>query len=55
MLEPAAKRMNIWYLSAHDQPRGASARTYDFAYDLMQPVEIGPSTQDVVLILRKKA
>ncbi len=29
--------------------------TYDFAYDLNQPVEIGPTTQDVVLILRKRA
>ena len=28
--------------------------TYDFAYDLKQPVEIGPATQDVVLILRRK-
>ena len=26
--------MNIWYLSAHDQPRGQSARTYDFAREL---------------------
>ena len=28
--------------------------TYDFAYDLRQPVEIGPTTQDVVLILRRR-
>ena len=28
--------------------------TYDFAYDLKQPVTIGTSTQDVVLILRRK-
>ncbi len=28
--------------------------TYDFAYDMKQPVEIGPATQDVVLILRRK-
>ncbi|MBI4375225.1 MAG: glycosyltransferase family 4 protein [Elusimicrobia bacterium] len=27
--------MNIWYLSAHDQPRGQSARTYDFARELI--------------------
>jgi len=27
--------MNIWYLSAHDQPRGISARTYDFALQLI--------------------
>ena len=29
--------------------------TYDFAYDLKQPVTIGPATQDVVLILRRKS
>lgn len=28
--------MNIWYLSAHDQPRGQSARTYDFARELQR-------------------
>ncbi len=28
--------MNIWYVSAHDQPRGRSARTYDFASELVQ-------------------
>lgn len=27
--------------------------TYDFAYDMKQSVEIGPATQDVVLILRR--
>lgn len=27
--------MNIWYLSAHDQPRGRSARTYDFSKQLV--------------------
>lgn len=26
--------MNIWYLSAHDQPRGKSSRTYDFSREL---------------------
>jgi len=26
--------MNIWYLSAHDQPKGQSSRTYDFALEL---------------------
>ena len=26
--------LNIWYLSAHDQPRGKSSRTYDFALEL---------------------
>jgi len=26
--------LNIWYLSAHDQPRGRSSRTYDFAREL---------------------
>ncbi len=29
--------------------------TYDFAYDLKKPVTIGPMTQDVVLILRRRA
>jgi glycosyltransferase involved in cell wall biosynthesis len=28
--------MNIWYFSAHDQPRGKSSRTYDFAYQLVK-------------------
>lgn len=28
--------MNVWYLSAHDQPRGKSARTYDFALELIR-------------------
>lgn len=28
--------MKIWYLSAHDQPRGRSARTYDFASELVR-------------------
>ncbi len=28
--------MNIWYLSAHDQPRGQSSRTYDFAKELVK-------------------
>ena len=27
---------------------------YDFAYDLDQPITIGPDTEDVVYILRKK-
>jgi len=27
--------LNIWYLSAHDQPRGQSSRTYDFAKELV--------------------
>lgn len=27
--------MNIWYLSAHDQPRGISSRTYDFSRELV--------------------
>ncbi len=26
--------MNIWYLSAHDQPKGQSARTYEFCLEL---------------------
>ena len=33
MAEP---RMNVWYLSAHDQPRGQSSRTYDFARELVK-------------------
>ncbi|HLQ45516.1 MAG TPA: hypothetical protein VK137_12345, partial [Planctomycetaceae bacterium] len=28
--------------------------TYDFTYDVRQPIEIGPTTQDVVLILRRR-
>lgn len=27
--------MNIWYLSAHDQPKGQSSRTYDFSRELI--------------------
>jgi glycosyltransferase involved in cell wall biosynthesis len=30
------QKMNIWYLSAHDQPRGMSARTYDFSRELVR-------------------
>ncbi|CAH2032337.1 glycosyltransferase family 4 protein [Trichlorobacter ammonificans] len=28
--------MNIWYLSAHDQPKGQSARTYEFSLELLK-------------------
>jgi glycosyltransferase involved in cell wall biosynthesis len=28
--------MKIWYLSAYDQPRGSSSRTYDFARELVR-------------------
>lgn len=28
--------MNIWYLSAYDQPRGQSTRTYDFSKELVK-------------------
>ena len=28
--------MNIWYLSAHDQPQGQSSRTYDFSRELVK-------------------
>jgi glycosyltransferase involved in cell wall biosynthesis len=28
--------MNIWYLSAHDQPKGLSSRTYDFSRELVK-------------------
>ena len=30
------RKMNIWYLSAHDQPKGHSSRTYDFALELVK-------------------
>ena len=30
------QRMNIWYLSAHDQPKGQSSRTYDFSRELVK-------------------
>ncbi|PWB68399.1 MAG: hypothetical protein C3F14_00055 [Deltaproteobacteria bacterium] len=30
------QRMNIWYLSAYDQPRGQSSRTYDFSRELVK-------------------
>jgi len=30
------QKMNIWYLSAHDQPRGQSSRTYDFSRELVK-------------------
>ena len=35
-------------------PEFEHVATYDFAYDLKQQVTIGPSTQDIVLILRRK-
>jgi len=30
------QKMNIWYLSAHDQPKGQSSRTYDFSCELVK-------------------
>lgn len=33
---PAAAPINVWYLSAHDQPRGRSGRTYEFACELVK-------------------
>lgn len=30
------QKMNIWYLSAHDQPKGQSSRTYDFSLELVK-------------------
>jgi len=30
------QKTNIWYLSAHDQPKGQSSRTYDFARELVR-------------------
>lgn len=30
------QRMNIWYLSAYDQPKGQSSRTYDFSRELVR-------------------
>lgn len=29
------KKMKVWYLSAHDQPKGQSSRTYDFSRELV--------------------
>ena len=29
--------------------------TYDFAYDLDDPIEVGPATEDVVYVLRKRS
>jgi glycosyltransferase involved in cell wall biosynthesis len=29
-------KMNIWYLSAYDQPKGHSSRTYDFSLELVK-------------------
>jgi hypothetical protein len=29
--------------------------TYDFSYQIDEPIEIGPETQDIVLVLRKRA
>lgn len=28
--------MNVWFLSAHDQPKGRSSRTYDFSLELVR-------------------
>jgi len=30
------RTLNIWFISAHDQPRGKSARTYDFSRELVK-------------------
>ena len=30
------------------------AATYDFAYQIDQPVEVGPRTEDVVYVLRRR-
>jgi glycosyltransferase involved in cell wall biosynthesis len=30
------QKMNVWYLSAHDQPKGQSSRTYDFSTELVK-------------------
>lgn len=30
------EKMSIWFLSAHDQPKGLSSRTYDFAKELVK-------------------
>jgi glycosyltransferase involved in cell wall biosynthesis len=30
------EKMNIWYLSAYDQPKGQSSRTYDFSRELVK-------------------
>ena len=36
-------------------PQFALTSVYDFGYDISDPLEIGPSTEDVVLILQKRA
>ncbi len=35
-------------------PAFGCAGVYDFSYDLNQPVDVGPETEDVVYVLRKK-
>lgn len=34
-------------------PEWECVETYDFAYDIAEPVEIGPETEDVIYILRR--
>lgn len=34
--DPPHNPMNIWYLSAYDQPKGQSSRTYDFSRELVK-------------------
>ena len=36
------------------EPRWEVAAVHDFAYDLEEPVEIGPQTEDVVYVLRRR-
>jgi hypothetical protein len=35
-------------------PEFALAETYDFSHDINAPIRIGPQTQDVIYVLRKK-
>lgn len=35
-------------------PELETAQTYDFVYDIDQPIAIGPETEDVVFVLRKR-
>jgi hypothetical protein len=35
-------------------PEFEIAATYDFSYDMSEPIEIEPETEDVVFVLRKR-
>lgn len=36
-------------------PQFEIAETYDFAYDLESPIDIGPETEDILFVLRKRS